>query len=147
MSCESIEINVFQVFGSDAYVHLPKKGRTKLDAKAKKSIFVDYYKNVKGFRIFDTDSNIIKIVRNLKFLFNEFSGNEFIDEVVVTPESDEGEKNLAAVRKRQMKHQNRLAYRMMLCGRRHKTKIDGIDESNIVGERLRGPKSFGSRRN
>ena len=42
-----------RVFGSDAYAHIPKDERGKLDPKAKKCIFVGYGEETKGYRLFD----------------------------------------------------------------------------------------------
>ncbi len=40
-----------RVFGSDAYAHVPKEERRKLDSKAKKCTFVGYGDETKGYRL------------------------------------------------------------------------------------------------
>lgn len=70
---KQVTFNHLHVFGSEVYVHIPKEKRRKLDAKAKKCLFVGYDNYVKGFRVFDTKTNTIEIARDVKFLLNEFS--------------------------------------------------------------------------
>ena len=40
-----------RVFGCDAYVHVPKENRSKLDKKAEKCIFIGYKDGVKGYKL------------------------------------------------------------------------------------------------
>jgi len=42
-----------QVFGCDAYSHVAKDERQKLDSKARKCIFVGYSAETKGYRLYD----------------------------------------------------------------------------------------------
>ena len=42
-----------KVFGSDAYVHVPKKNRSKLDKKAEKCIFIGYKDGLKGYNLWN----------------------------------------------------------------------------------------------
>lgn len=65
---KSTDIKYFQIFGSEAYVHIPKEKRKKWDAKSKKGIFVGYEQNTKGYRIYFPESNKIEIARDVKFL-------------------------------------------------------------------------------
>ena len=46
-------IKHLKVFGCDAYVHVPKGKRTKLDNKAKKCIFIGYKYGMKGYKIWN----------------------------------------------------------------------------------------------
>jgi hypothetical protein len=42
-----------RVFGCDAYVHVPKENRSKLDYKAEKCIFIGYKDGVKGYKLWN----------------------------------------------------------------------------------------------
>ena len=46
-------IKHMKVFGCDAYVHVPKEKRRKLDNKAKKCIFIGYKDGMKGYKIWN----------------------------------------------------------------------------------------------
>ena len=61
-----------RVFGCDAYAHIPKDQRGKLDPKAKKCIFVGYGEVTKGYRLYDPVCGKIIFSRNV--VFNE--GND-----------------------------------------------------------------------
>jgi hypothetical protein len=39
-----------KVFGCDAYVHVPKENKSKLDKKAEKCIFIGYKDGLKGYK-------------------------------------------------------------------------------------------------
>jgi hypothetical protein len=40
-----------QVFGCDAFVHVPEEKRSKLDKKAIKCIFIGYKEGMKGYKL------------------------------------------------------------------------------------------------
>jgi hypothetical protein len=40
-----------KAFGCDAYVHVPKKNRSKMDKKVEKCIFIGYKDGMKGYNI------------------------------------------------------------------------------------------------
>ena len=40
-----------RVFGCDAYVHVPKEKRTKLDSKSEKCIFIEYKDGLRGYKL------------------------------------------------------------------------------------------------
>jgi hypothetical protein len=42
-----------RVFGCDAYVHVPKENRSKLDNKVEKCIFIGYKDGVKGYKLWN----------------------------------------------------------------------------------------------
>ena len=42
-----------RVFGYDAYVHVPKEKRTKLDSKSAKCIFIGYKDGLKGYKLWN----------------------------------------------------------------------------------------------
>ena len=48
-----------RVFGSLAYIHIPKDERKKLDPKAKKCIFLGYGTTRKGYRLYDRQTSTI----------------------------------------------------------------------------------------
>jgi hypothetical protein len=58
-----------RVFGCDAYVHVPKENRSKLDNKAEKCIFIGYKDGVKGYKLWNPETK--KIVYNRDVVFRE----------------------------------------------------------------------------
>ena len=56
-----------RVFGCRAFVHIPKDERSKLDVKAKSSIFLGYGHEEFGYRVWDPMSR--KIVRSRDIVF------------------------------------------------------------------------------
>jgi hypothetical protein len=42
-----------KVFGCDAFVHVPKEKRSKLDKKAVKCVFIGYKEGMKGYNLWD----------------------------------------------------------------------------------------------
>ena len=62
-------VNHLRIFGCSAYAHIPKDERSKMDPKAKKSIFLVYGIGVKGYRLFDTDTS--KVFHSRDVIFNE----------------------------------------------------------------------------
>ena len=67
------------MFGCDAYVHVPKEQRTKLDFKSKRCIFLGYGEDQYGFRLWDPV--VQKVVRSRDVIFNEksFSGLQILN--------------------------------------------------------------------
>lgn len=57
-----------RVFGSEAFVHIPKEKRRKLDKKAKKLVFVGYADGQKAYRFVNLETKGITISRDAKFL-------------------------------------------------------------------------------
>jgi hypothetical protein len=49
-------VSHLKIFGCDAFVHVPKKNRSKLDKKAVKCIFIRYKEGMKGYKIWDLAS-------------------------------------------------------------------------------------------
>jgi transposase InsO family protein len=56
-----------RAFGSLAYAHVPKVGRSKLDARARKCVFVGYEHDAKAYRLWDIDANAIIVSRDVDF--------------------------------------------------------------------------------
>lgn len=63
-----------RVFGSAAYVHIPKDERGKLDPKAKKCVLLGYGNVRKGYRVYDHSSRKVFYSRNVKFDEREAAG-------------------------------------------------------------------------
>ena len=62
-------VNHLCIFGCSAYAHIPKDERSKMDPKAKKSIFLGFGIGVKGYRLFDTDT--LNVFHSIDVIFNE----------------------------------------------------------------------------
>jgi hypothetical protein len=76
-----------RVFGCDAYVHVPKENRNKLDKKAEKCIFIGYKDGMKGYKLWNPKTK--KTVYSRYVVFREVkdvSKQEFL------PMQDEPEK-------------------------------------------------------
>eukprot|EP00253_Pinus_taeda_P032839 PITA_32839 len=58
-----------RVFGCDAYVHVPKEKRTKLNSKYKKCIFIGYKDGLKGYKLWNLVTR--KVVYNRDVVFRE----------------------------------------------------------------------------
>ena len=73
-----------RVFSCDAYAHVPKNERGKLDPKAKKCVFVGYGEETKGYRLYDPVC--AKIIFSRDVVFNEGkcggSGSEDVTQYV-----------------------------------------------------------------
>jgi len=69
-------VRYFRIFGCDAYVHVPKQNRKKLDFRSKKAIFLRYDLRSKACRLWDTEKNHVVISRDVKF--NEYQFEERI---------------------------------------------------------------------
>jgi len=91
------EINHLRIFGSEAFLQIPKqKGRKKWDAKAKKVFLVGYEPTSKNFRLYDPSSQKViisydvkineKIILNLNHLMDNIEHNNEIKESNTDPE-------------------------------------------------------------
>lgn len=78
---EKPEYKHLRIFGSIAYVHVPKEKRKKLDQKSQRMIFVGYADGRKAYRFLDPKTDNVMISRDAKFV-EEFSRAECIREVV-----------------------------------------------------------------
>lgn len=63
------QVDGLPVFGCQAFVHVPKDERKKLDSKSKKCIFLGYGANTKGYRLYDPVKG--KICHSRDVIFNE----------------------------------------------------------------------------
>jgi hypothetical protein len=59
-----------KVFGCDAFVHVPKERRSKLDKKEVKCIFIGYKEGMKGYKLWDPASR--RKVYSQDVVFREF---------------------------------------------------------------------------
>ena len=64
---EKPQVGHLRVFGCDAYAHIPKDERQKLDPKMRKCIFLGYGQQTKGYRLYDPDRGKIFYSRDVKF--------------------------------------------------------------------------------
>jgi hypothetical protein len=56
-----------KVFGCDAYVHVPKENRSKLDKKAEKCIFIGYKDGLKGYKLWNPETKKVMYSRDVVF--------------------------------------------------------------------------------
>ena len=66
------DISHLKVFGCVSYTHVPENQRRKLDAKARKAIFVGYPLGVKGYKLYDLEKKSFIVSRDVKFLEENF---------------------------------------------------------------------------
>jgi hypothetical protein len=58
-----------KTFGCEAFVHIDKENRTKIEAKSRKCTFIGYNVNAFGYRLWDYENK--KIIRSRYVIFNE----------------------------------------------------------------------------
>jgi hypothetical protein len=56
-----------KVFGCDAYVHVPKENKSKLDKKDEKCIFIGYKDGLKGYQIWNPKTKKVVYRRDVVF--------------------------------------------------------------------------------
>ena len=66
---KNLNYSHLQIFGCEAFVHIPKENRTKLDDKSMKCIFLGYVYEEFGYRLLDPVKH--KIIRSRDVIFNE----------------------------------------------------------------------------
>jgi hypothetical protein len=66
---KNINYTVLNTFGCEAFLHIDKENRTKLEVKYKKFTFIGYNVNDFGYRLWDYENP--KIIRNRDVVFNE----------------------------------------------------------------------------
>ena len=52
-NCKKPSLSHIMVFGCDAYVHVPKEKRTKLDTESDRCIFIWYKDGLKGYKLWN----------------------------------------------------------------------------------------------
>ncbi|CAH2108994.1 unnamed protein product [Euphydryas editha] len=65
---KKFDIHQLRAFGTKVYVHIPKERRKKWDKKGEKGLMVGYEEDVKGYRIYFTQTNKVEIKRDIVFL-------------------------------------------------------------------------------
>ena len=78
-------VNPLRIFECSAYAHIPKDERSKMDTRVKKSIFLGYGIDVKGYRLFDTDTSKVFHARNVIFNETASTSEQRIEEVENQP--------------------------------------------------------------
>jgi hypothetical protein len=66
---KQVNSSFLNTFGCEAFVHIDKENRTKLEAKSKKCTFIGYGVNDFGYHLWDYENN--KIIRSRDVIFNE----------------------------------------------------------------------------
>ena len=66
---KKVNYSFLKPFGCEAFVHIDKENRTKLEAKSKKCTFIGYGVNDFGYRLYDYENQ--KIIRSRDVIFNE----------------------------------------------------------------------------
>jgi hypothetical protein len=56
-----------KVFGCDAYVHVPKENRNKIDKKVEKCIFIRYKDGLKGYNLWNIETKKALYSRDVVF--------------------------------------------------------------------------------
>ena len=62
-----------QIFGCTAFTFVPKEKRTKFDFKTRKMVFMRYYEDTKGYRLYDIESK--KMIKSRDVTFKNEVGN------------------------------------------------------------------------
>lgn len=71
------DLSNLRIFGTHAFVHIPKEKRLKLDEKSRELIFVGYSENSKGWRFLDRSNDTVVISRDVKFIELNNGSNAF----------------------------------------------------------------------
>jgi len=66
---KKVNYSFLKTFGCEAFVHINKENRTKLEARSKKCTFIGYGVNYFGYRFYDYEKH--KIIRSGDVIFNE----------------------------------------------------------------------------
>jgi hypothetical protein len=69
-------VSHLRIFGSDAYVHIPKELRTKLSAKSQKGVFMGYSATSKAYRVWIPASQ--RIVESRDVIFHELPPDQTV---------------------------------------------------------------------
>jgi hypothetical protein len=66
---KNVNYSFLKTFGCEAFVHIDKENRTKIEEKSKKCTFIGYNVNDFGYSLWDYENN--KIIRSRNVIFNE----------------------------------------------------------------------------
>ena len=86
---KDVSYSHLRVFGCKAFVHVPKDGRSKLDAKTRQCIFLGYGQDEFGYRLYDPIEK--KLVRSRDVVFVEDQTIDDIDKVEKTEPQNSGD--------------------------------------------------------
>ena len=81
-----LDVSYFKTFGSNAYLHIPKKHRSKLDAKSQKLILVGYDQKGRAYRLWNPITKRITI--GVDVIIQETLGIHIRDINITETESD-----------------------------------------------------------
>ncbi|KAJ1530149.1 hypothetical protein ONE63_005080 [Megalurothrips usitatus] len=95
-SGKPVDVSHLRIFGCDAYAHIPKEKRGKLDPKAERYIFLGYCEKSKAYRL-GSVSNPTKTIkaRDVRFIEDTEEGQDVLQDYVSDQTPDE-QKNPAA---------------------------------------------------
>jgi hypothetical protein len=68
-TCKKVNYSFLRTFGCEAFVHIDKENRTKIEAESKKCTFIGYGVNDFGYRLYDYKNH--KIIESRDVVFNE----------------------------------------------------------------------------
>jgi hypothetical protein len=68
-TCKKVNYSFLKTFDCEAFVHIDKENRAKLEEKSKKCTFIGYNVNDFGYRLWDYENH--KIIRSRDVIFNE----------------------------------------------------------------------------
>ena len=66
---KKVNYSFMRTFGCEAFVHIDRENRTKIEAKSKKYTFIGYEVDEFGYRLWDYEKH--KIIRSRHVVFNE----------------------------------------------------------------------------
>jgi transposase InsO family protein len=81
-SSKNSSVAHLKVFGCDAFLHVPKEKRSKMDKKAVKCIFIGYREGMKGYKLWDPASR--RTMYNRDVVFREVRGKSESEKFVQT---------------------------------------------------------------
>jgi hypothetical protein len=80
-------VSHLKVFGCDAFLHVPKEKRSKLNKKEVKCISIGYKEGMKGYKLWDP--TLMKIVYSRYVIFREVGSKFEPEEIVQTKNNPE----------------------------------------------------------
>jgi len=66
---KKVKYSLLKTFGCEAFVHIDKENRTKLEAKSNKCTFIGYTVNYFGYHLWDYENH--KIIKSIYVIFND----------------------------------------------------------------------------